>query len=69
MTALKWRKSSRSKGGDGDNCVEVALLPAGGVAVRDSKLGEASAVLSFPRLTMTAFLLGAKNRDVDGPVD
>jgi hypothetical protein len=33
---LAWRKSSYS-GGSGDNCVEVAHTPEGGIAVRDSK--------------------------------
>ena len=33
-TALRWRKSSHS--GSGNNCVEVASMPAA-VAVRDSK--------------------------------
>ncbi len=32
---MKWRKSSYS--GDQGNCVEVAALPDGGHAVRDSK--------------------------------
>lgn len=33
-----WRKSSFSgSGGNGDGCVEVAALPSGGVAVRDTK--------------------------------
>jgi hypothetical protein len=31
---MKWRKSSYSSNG---NCVEVALLPSGQVAIRDSK--------------------------------
>ncbi|MFD0886033.1 DUF397 domain-containing protein [Streptosporangium algeriense] len=33
---LTWRKSSLSSA-DGGNCVEVASLPEGGHAVRDSK--------------------------------
>ena len=41
-----WRKSSRS-GGGGANCVEVADVAAGQILVRDSKLGESSAVLQF----------------------
>jgi hypothetical protein len=33
-----WRKSSFSgSGGNGDGCVEVAVLPSGEVAVRDTK--------------------------------
>jgi hypothetical protein len=38
LTAAHWRKSSFSgSGGSGDGCVEVAFLPDGRVAVRDSK--------------------------------
>jgi hypothetical protein len=33
---ILWRKSRRSSA-QGDNCVEVALLPDGACAVRDSK--------------------------------
>jgi len=36
MNNLTWVKSSYSSG-SGDNCVEVAALPEGGFAVRDSK--------------------------------
>lgn len=39
LSGVRWLKSSFS-GGDRDNssgCVEVALVPDGGVAVRDSK--------------------------------
>jgi Domain of unknown function (DUF397) len=36
MKELAWRKSSYS-GSSGGNCVEVAALPGGGFAVRDSK--------------------------------
>ncbi|MHA6621093.1 DUF397 domain-containing protein [Pseudonocardia sp. DLS-67] len=34
---LAWRKSSFSGGNGGNGCVEVAPLPGGGVAVRDTK--------------------------------
>lgn len=33
---LEWFKSSYS-GGSGQECVEAAFLPTGGIAVRDSK--------------------------------
>jgi hypothetical protein len=36
MSDLRWTKSSYS-GGTGNNCVEIAALPNGGRAVRDSK--------------------------------
>ena len=36
MSDLKWIKSSYS-GADGNNCAEIAPLPNGGRAVRDSK--------------------------------
>jgi hypothetical protein len=36
LTGVVWRKSSRSGGGTGDNCVELATV-ASTVAVRDSK--------------------------------
>jgi len=35
VAELIWRKSSHS--GSGDQCVEVAALPGGGLAIRDSK--------------------------------
>jgi hypothetical protein len=34
---VAWRKSSFSGGNGNSGCVEVALLPAGEVAVRDTK--------------------------------
>ena len=36
MNDLAWKKSSYSSG-SGGNCVEVAALPNGGRAIRDSK--------------------------------
>lgn len=35
ITGATWRKSSHS--GSGDQCVEVASLPSGPCAIRDSK--------------------------------
>jgi hypothetical protein len=58
---LMWRKSSSSMGGgDGNDCVELALLPDGSTALRDSKLGNASPVLTFSRSDLTALLNSAK---------
>ena len=36
LSDAQWRKSSFS-GGNGNSCVEVAFLPDGDVAVRDTK--------------------------------
>lgn len=57
--SLEWVKSSYS--GNNGNCVEVAVLPAGGRALRDSKdpLGP---VLTFSDAEFSAFVAGA----VDG---
>jgi hypothetical protein len=51
---LAWRKSSRS-GASG--CVEVAPLPDGGIAVRDSK-DPNSPVLRYTAAEWTAFVQG-----------
>ena len=38
FTGVEWRKSTFSGGnGDGEGCVEVALLTDGAIALRDSK--------------------------------
>lgn len=56
---LTWVKSSYS-GGQGGNCVEVATLPGGGRAVRDSKDPQR------PALRFTAAEWGAFTASVCG---
>lgn len=54
-SGLSWRKSSFS--GD-SGCVELAGLPNGGVALRDTKLGDKSPVLNFTPKEVKTFLQG-----------
>jgi hypothetical protein len=64
LNDLHWFKSSASASGA---CVEVAHLPGGGVAVRDSK-DRAKTPHVYTRLEWQAFLTGAKNGEFDLPV-
>ncbi|MFC4586395.1 DUF397 domain-containing protein [Sphaerisporangium corydalis] len=57
MNHLVWRKSTSS--GQGENCVEVASLPDGGRAVRDSKTLDGTR-LTFPAREWRVFLDGVK---------
>jgi hypothetical protein len=59
---MKWRKSSYSS--DDGNCVEVADR-AGGRAVRDSKLGDASPVLRFSAPQWSALLAKIRAGELD----
>jgi hypothetical protein len=61
LTKLRWFKSSASAAG---NCVEVAHLPDGGVAVRDSKDRTMTPHI-YTRSEWEAFLVGAKNGEFD----
>jgi hypothetical protein len=60
---LVWRKSSYS-GGTGGNCVEVAVLPDGGRALRDSK-DPAGPVLRFTSAEWSAFVAGAQDGEFE----
>jgi len=53
----KWRKSSYS--GQGNTCVEVATLPDGGRAVRDSK-DKTGPILRFTSTEWHAFIKAVK---------
>jgi hypothetical protein len=58
-----WTRSTRCTEGGG-NCVEVAALPNGSVAVRDSK-DPGAAHLVFSRAEWSAWLDGAKQGQFD----
>ena len=66
VTARCWAKSSLSYA-TGD-CVEVARLGAGGVAVRDSK-DPSGPVLSFTAAEWAAFLGGVRGGEFDAMLD
>ena len=57
-----WRKSARSSA-EG-NCVELALLPGDGVAVRNSR-DPGGPALVFTDAELAAFLGGVKDGDFD----
>jgi len=59
-----WRKSRYSN--PSGNCVEAAGLPAGAVAVRNSRYPDGPALV-FTRAEWDAFLLGARDGDFDDP--
>lgn len=66
LVRAEWRKSSFSGGGGmgGGDCVEVAPLEDGRIAVRNSNHPEKSAVL-FTRAEMGAWIKGVKAGEFD----
>ena len=59
---LTWLKSRHSN--PSGNCVEVACLPGGEIAVRNSR-HPAGPVLVYTQAEINAFLQGAKDGDFD----
>jgi hypothetical protein len=66
LSGVTWRKSSFSGGGGsgGGDCVEVAPLDDGRIAVRNSKHPEAGAVLFTPA-ELDAWVKGCKAGEFD----
>ena len=62
MTEQRWRRSSRSN--NGGACVEVAELPDGGRAVRDSK-DPTGPILRFTAKEWLAFVGGVRDGELD----
>ncbi|AZP19304.1 DUF397 domain-containing protein [Streptomyces aquilus] len=51
---MNWRKSTYSDGGDGNTCVEIAILPTH-ISLRDSK-NPTRATLTVPAPAFTALI-------------
>lgn len=66
LARAEWRKSSFSGDGDigGGNCVEIAPLPNGHIALRNSNHPEAG-VLFFTRAETNAWINSCKSGDLD----
>ena len=62
LSSAAWRKSHFSN--PAGNCVEAAHLPAGDVAVRNSRFPDGPALV-FTRAEWDAFLAGAKDGDFE----
>lgn len=63
LLGVHWQKSrhSNSQG----NCVELAQLPGGDVAVRNSRFPDGPALI-YTRAEIEAWILGAKDGEFDG---
>ncbi|HUZ23400.1 MAG TPA: DUF397 domain-containing protein [Streptosporangiaceae bacterium] len=65
LAGVTWRKSTRS-GPTGGNCVEVAFLPSGDVAMRNSRQ-PAGPALIFTQAEWDAFIRGARDGEFGSP--
>jgi hypothetical protein len=65
LTGTRWRKSARS-GPTGGNCVEVAFLDGGEIAMRNSRHPDGPALI-FTRGEWDAFIGGARDGEFVAP--
>jgi hypothetical protein len=65
LAGIRWRKSARS-GPTGGNCVEVAFLTGGDVALRNSRQPDGPALI-FTMAEWDAFLGGARDGEFGSP--
>lgn len=65
LQGARWRKSRHSHPGD---CVEVAALPAGGIAMRNSRHPDGAALV-YTRAEVDAFIRGVKDGEFDDLLD
>jgi Domain of unknown function (DUF397) len=62
LTMARWRKSRASN--PSGSCVEIAGLPAGQIAMRNSR-DKSGPALVYTREELAAFLTGIKNGEFD----
>ncbi|MFI2713619.1 DUF397 domain-containing protein [Micromonospora sp. NPDC018662] len=62
LPPMRWLKSRRSN--PSGNCVELAELPGGGIAVRNSRHPDGPALI-YTVDEIEAFVLGARDGDFD----